>query len=176
MYTRNLILSASAFLLLSAFTLASAVQWHIKDGYSVQFSGTEVEGVFKSLKGTVTFDPKDLEHSRLNFTLDVNSINTGNGMKNKHALSDKWFDAEKYPEITFQSSAISKTSSGFEVTGEMQIHGVRKKMTIPFQFNNETFTASFSVNRMDFGVGSMEGMSAKVSNEIKLKVSIPVQK
>jgi polyisoprenoid-binding protein YceI len=171
---KHYLLAAFSILLFSAFTVQSSIQWKIKEGYSIQFKGTDAEGVFSSLKGNIQFDPKQPESSNFNFSVAVNSINTGNGMKNKHAVSPKWFDAEQFPNITFQSTSVAAKGDGYEVTGNMQIHGVTKSMTIPFQFNDRVFTSSFSVNRIDFGVGTMEGMSKKVSNKIDLTVSIPV--
>ena len=170
------LLALSTIIVLSAFTFKSSVNWKISDGYSVKFSGTDAEGIFKDLEGDVQFDNANPESSSFMFTVAVNSINTGKGMKNKHAVSDKWFDAAKYPNITFKSSSVSKAGDAFKVTGIMNIHGVSKEMTIPFAFNNNSFSSQFSVNRMDFGVGTMEGMSKKVSNEIKLDVTIPVTK
>lgn len=170
------LLALSTIIVLSAFTFKSSVNWKISDGYSIKFSGTDAEGIFKDLKGDVQFDNANPENSSFSFSVAVNSINTGKGMKNKHAVSDKWFDAEKYPNITFKSSSVSKAGDAFKVTGIMNIHGVSKEMTIPFAFNNNSFSSQFSVNRMDFGVGTMEGMSKKVSNEIKLDVTIPVTK
>jgi polyisoprenoid-binding protein YceI len=176
MKTTKFLLALSTIIVLSAFTFKSSVNWQISDGYSVKFSGTDAEGIFKDLEGDVQFDNANPESSSFMFTVAVNSINTGKGMKNKHAVSDKWFDAEKYPNITFKSSSVSKAGDAFKVTGIMSIHGVSKEMTIPFAFNDNSFSSQFSVNRMDFGVGTMEGMSAKVSNEIKLDVTIPVTK
>ncbi len=176
MKSSNFIVLALAVLVLSAFTVVNSSEWKIADGYAINFSGTDAEGVFKDLKGGVQFDAANPENSSFSFTVAVNSINTGNGMKNKHAVSKKWFDAETYPNITFKSSSVAKDGSGYSVTGTMNIHGVAKEMTIPFSFNDGTFTSKFSVNRMDFGVGTMKGMSKKVSNEIKLDVTIPVTK
>lgn len=167
---------AGTFILFSAFTLVSSTIWKVADNHSVKFSGTEVEGVFKTLKGDVNFDPNDLSSSKFSFSIDVNSINTGNGMKNKHAVSDKWFDAKKYPSIVFSSSKIVKDDSQFKVTGTMTIHGVSKEVTIPFSFKNNTIESQFSINRMDYKVGTMEGMSAKVSDKISLDVKIPLTK
>jgi polyisoprenoid-binding protein YceI len=56
------------------------------------------------------------------------------------------------------------------------MHGTKKEITIPFTFRDNKFTGSFTVNRMDYGVGSMEGMSKKVSNEIRLEIFVPVTK
>lgn len=76
------------------------------DNYSVKFSGIDIEGIFKDLKGSIQFNEANVEDSKFNFTINVNPINTGNGMKNKHAISDKWFDAESYPTISFESKKV----------------------------------------------------------------------
>lgn len=176
MKTINYLFAAGALVLFSAFTLTSTMDWKVSEKHSVKFSGTEVDGVFKTLKGDVTFDQNDLSASSFSFTIDVSSINTGNGMKNKHAVSDKWFDAEKYPTITFKSSKIFKEGTQLKVKGTMKIHGVSKEMTIPFSFGNNTIKTKFSVKRLDFKVGTMKGMSKKVSDKISLNVTIPLKK
>lgn len=170
------VLLAGSILILSAFTINTSLNWTISENYEIKFSGTHAEGIFKDLTGSVQFDAANPEKSSFSFKVSVNSINTGNGMKNKHAVSKKWFDANNYPFITFESSSVSKTENNYKVTGTMNIHGVSKEMTIPFSFNGKEFSSKFSINRMDFGVGTMKGMSKKVSNEIKLDVSIPVTK
>lgn len=176
MKTKSYLLIVGAIVLLSAFSISSSINWSMADNYSVKFSGTDVEGIFKDLKGSIQFNEAKIEDSKFNFTINVNSINTGNGMKNKHAISDKWFDAESYPTISFESKKVEKSTNGYLVAGSMKIHGIVKEMSIPFTFENNLFKSSFSVNRMDFKVGTMKGMSKKVSNEIKLDVSIPVSK
>lgn len=165
---------ATVALGLSAFTLQNSVKWKIESNHSIKFSGTDVEGIFKTIDGDITFDKVNLNSSVANFEIDVNSINTGNGMKNKHAISAKWFDAETYPKIKFTSKQFSGKDNNFNATGTMEIHGVKKKITIPFTFTDNTFKSTFSVNRLDYGVGTMKGMSKKVSNEINLDVTIPV--
>lgn len=167
---------AAALIVLSAFTISESINWKISDNHSIKFSGTDAEGIFKELNGDIVFAPDNLSASKCNFSIDVKSINTGNGTKNKHAVSKKWFDAGKYPSIKFTSSEFKVTSRGYFVTGIMDIHGVKKEITLPFSFADQIFTSQFSVNRLDFGVGTMEGMSKSVSNEIKLDISIPVSK
>ncbi len=161
-------------LFLTAFTIKNSIDWKISEGYQVKFSGTDAEGIFKKLSGDIQFDPKNIDSAYCKLIIDVKSINTGNGMKNKHALSDNWFAAEKYPTIEFSSKLFSKSENGYTVTGMLKIHGIEKKITIPFNFKNSIFTSSFSVNRIDYKVGTMKGMMKKVSNEIKLKIIIPV--
>ena len=172
----NTLLLAGSVLVLSAFTWYTSTNWKIADNYSIKFTGTEVDGIFKTLKGDVEFDPSKLSDANFSFTVDVNSINTGNGMKNKHAVSDKWFDAKKYPNIVFKSKSFSKSGNTYTVKGDMNIHGKTKEVSVPFSFEGNKIEAKFSVNRLDYNVGTMEGMSKKVSNEIKLTVSIPLKK
>ena len=99
MKTINYLIITGAIIILSAFTISESVNLKIADNYSIKFSGTEVEGIFKDLKGSVQFDETNLEASKVSFAIAVNSINTGNGTKNKHAVSDKWFDAEQFPNM-----------------------------------------------------------------------------
>lgn len=176
MKTVNYLIISGAIILLSAFTISTSVNWKIANNHSIKFSGTEVEGIFKDLKGSVQFDAANLETSKVSFAVAVNSINTGNGMKNKHAVGKKWFNASEYPTIKFESANFAKTTNGFMAKGNMSIHGVTKEMSIPFTFENGLFKSKFSVNRMDFKIGTMKGMSKKVSNAIELNVTIPVTK
>jgi polyisoprenoid-binding protein YceI len=172
----NSLLLAGLIVLLSAFTWKAATNWEIADNYAIKFSGTDVEGIFKKMSGDVVFDANNLSSANFSFTIDVASINTGNGMKNKHAVSDKWFDSENFPSLVFKSKSFTKSGNGYTVSGTMTIHGITKLITVPFAFSNNTLAANFSVNRLDFKVGTMEGMSEKVSNEIKLDVTIPLKK
>ena len=165
-----------ATLLFSAFTTFKAMNWKIAEGYAIKFTSDNPSGVFTSLKGDVVFDENNLAGSKFDVVVDATSISTGNGMKNKHAKSDKWFDAAKYPNIKFTSSKISKSSNGYEATGTMEIHGVQKEITIPFAFANNTFSSTFNINRLDYKVGTTEGMSAKASKDLKIELSVPVTK
>src|ERR1700744_3162875 len=106
----KLLYPITAVLLLagSAFTFIAAQNWQIADGYSIVFSTSgDVSGAFKGLKGTIAFDDQHPAASSFNVTVDVASVNTGNALQNKHAKSDEWFDAAKYPTIKFTSRSIT---------------------------------------------------------------------
>lgn len=166
--------AAVALLAASAFTVIKSQDWKISDNYSIKFDGGDPSGEFKGLKGTVSFDPNNLASSKFDATIDVASINTGNGMKNTHAKSDKWFDAEKYPSIKFTSTSITKTANGYAATGTLDMHGVQKPVTIPFTFDNNEFKGSFEVNRMDFNVNTAEPNHG--SQKFKVDIDVPVTK
>jgi len=86
MKTINYLIVSGAIILLSAFTINESVNWNISDNHSIKFSGTEVEGIFKDLKGSVQFDETNLDASKISFAVSVNSINTGNGTKTNMQL------------------------------------------------------------------------------------------
>jgi polyisoprenoid-binding protein YceI len=118
----------------SSFTVFFSQEWKIADNSVVKFDGGDPSGQFGSVRGSINFDPGDLATSKFVDSIDVASINTGNGMKNTHAKSEKWFDADKYPTIIFASSAITRTATGYEAKGMLTMHGVQKEVVIPFSF------------------------------------------
>lgn len=152
-------------------------QWKIAENHTISFSNSDVSGVFKEITGTIQFDPANLGTSKMNLKIKVESINTGNGLQNKHAKGDDWFNAEKYPEIEFVSSKIEKTESGYKAVGKLEMHGVTKDISIPFTFVKKgtkgTFVAKFSVNRIDYGVGKKGN---DVGETIKITATLPVVK
>jgi polyisoprenoid-binding protein YceI len=166
--------AAIALIAASAFTVIKSQDWKITDGYSIKFDGGDPSGEFKELKGTVSFDPNDLATSKFDVSVDVATINTGNGMKNKDAKSDKWFDAEKYPVIKFTSTAITKTAEEYDAKGILDMHGVQKEITIPFTFDNNVFAGSFEINRLDYNINTAEPNHG--GTKFKIDLSVPVTK
>jgi polyisoprenoid-binding protein YceI len=166
--------AALTLIIASAFTFVSSQDWKIKDDYSVKFTSKDPSGEFKGLKGTINFDDKDLANSKFDVNIDVTTINTGNGMKNTHAKSDKWLDATKYPTIKFTSSSITSTATGFEAKGILDMHGVQKEITLPFTFKDNVFSASFEVNRLDYNINTAEPEHG--ASVVKVDINVPVTK
>ncbi len=174
---KTLIVLSAVLTLMAAKVSAQVANWNIAPGYSVAFSTSgDAAGIFKTLKGVIKFDPANPGGSSFQVSIDVASINTGNGLMNTHAKSAEWFDATKFPQITFQSTSITGSGSNFQAVGNLTMHGVTKPITIPFTFQRTgaggTFQASFKVNRVQFGVGK----SGDVDDDIALKLSVPVTK
>lgn len=165
---------AVAIITASAFTISKAPSWKISEEYSIKFTSGHPDGIFRGLKGNIHFDEKDLKGSKFEVAVDVSTINTGNGMQNTHAKSDKWFDAAKYPEIKFTSNAITKSAAGYSVKGILDMHGVRKEISFPFTFSKNIFSGSFEVNRNEFGIGDPK--HEKVPATLKIDLSVPVTK
>jgi polyisoprenoid-binding protein YceI len=173
---KKLILPFAAIVLTigSAFTALKTQDWKIADNYSVKFDGGDPSGQFGGLKGTISFDPNDLANSKFDATIDVSTINTGNGMKNTHAKSEKWFDADKYPTIQFTSSAITKAAAGYEAKGTLSMHGVQKEVVIPFTFDDNIFKGTMTVNRLDYNINTAE--PAHGASTFKVEIAVPVTK
>lgn len=170
--------AATALILtMSAFMTIATQDWQIGSNYSIQFSSSDAGGIFKTFKGTVVFDEANLNTSKFDVAIDVASINTGNGLQNKHAKSDEWLDATKYPVIKFTSKKIAKAGAGYQVIGDLDMHGVKKELTFPFTFKKAgtggIFSGSFTVNRSDYKIGKPGG---EVGEAIKVDVSVPVTK
>jgi len=169
----------AAFLLLtgSAFAFIAAQNWQIADGYNIAFSSDDAGGVFKGFKGNIAFDEQNPAASKFDVTIDASTINTGNGLQNKHAKSDEWFDVAKYPQIHFTSKNVARTANGYQVTGDLTLHGVTKSITFPFTFKKTptggAFEGSFTVNRNDYKLGKPGG---DVGESIKIELNVPVTK
>lgn len=166
------------FLLVFFVSLTAFSQgWTILESHKVAFSNKDVSGTFDQISGTIVFDPANLASAKLNFKLKVESINTGNGLQNKHARGDEWFHAEKYPYIEFESTKIEKTEAGFKAMGKLEMHGVKKEVSIPFTFvkkgNKGTFVAKFNVSRSEYNIGKKGN---DVADVLKITATLPVQK
>jgi polyisoprenoid-binding protein YceI len=175
---KKLILSMATLLALAAVFASTLVQgWQVTDKYEIGFSSNDAGGVFKKFTAGIVFDDKNTAVSAFDLSIDAASINTGNALQNKHAKSDEWFDVVKYPVIHYVSKKIVKTATGYQVTGDMDMHGVKKEMVIPFTFqqsgNGGLFKASFTINRNDFHIGKP---GPDVAEAIKVDVSVPVIK
>jgi len=168
-------LAAVTFVIASAFMYATS--WKIADGYTIKFDASGASGSFSGLKGEIVFDPEDLPGSHFNVSVSAASINTGSGLKNKHAKGEKYLYVDKYPLIRFTSSSVKQSGNGYVAAGTLEIRGVKKEISLPFSFSQTAtgglFTASFSVNREDYKVGSS---SFILGSNFKVDISVPVKK
>lgn len=169
-------LMATALLLLSAFTIGKQASWTIDENHSIRFETKKAKGQFNEFEGNITFDENDLNSSSFDVKILVESIITGNWLKNRHAKGEDWFNAEQFPEITFISQQFNKSTRGYEVTGLLTMRGIEKQITMPFTFQNNVFKSSFSVDRTTFNIGGTTGMQGKVGHEVTLDIAVPVKK
>ena len=86
----------SAFLIASAaFTFLPIDHYVVSSGYTIGFVSADPSGSFTSMSGDIYFDDADLVNSKFNLSIDVSTISTGNGMRNKKAQTSEWFNATR---------------------------------------------------------------------------------
>lgn len=159
----------------SAFTLVNkAESWNVKgETYSVKFTSKKFDGLFRGLKSVIHFDENKLTESSFSATIDAGSINTGNGMRNKHARQG--LGAEQFPEIRFESSSIVKSGNQYEALGKLTIKGTTKDIRLPFTFSKTAegglFEGNFSVKPAEYKVEK-----SGTPDQIDIQLSVPVTK
>ena len=128
-----------------------------------------VEGSFGGMKGDLVFDLKNLQSSHFKVCIDAASVNTGNEKRDNHLRNEDFFHVEKFPEICFTSTHISKTSKGYVAKGKLDMHGVTKNVEIPFIYIDHKFIGQLNVNRYDYKVG--EGINTMmVGEDVSLEI------
>jgi polyisoprenoid-binding protein YceI len=145
---------------------------------------SNVHGMFQQPSGTVIVDEVTPANSKVDATLKVSSITTGVEERDTHLKGPDFFDAAKYPVITFVSSGFDKSSAtSYSVTGNLTMHGVTKPVTLAVTaspaFNHaggirRGIEATTSVNRRDFGLlwdFPGEGTGVVVGDNIKITIN-----
>lgn len=140
---------------------------HAKVGFSItHMSISDVDGYFKDVTATITSSKEDLSDAVAEMTAQVSSITTNNEKRDGHLLSPDYFDAEKYPTITFKSSSFKKAKlpNAYVISGNLTMHGVTKPVSFAAIIKkgmnpmSNKMTAGFKVsgkiNRKDFNIGT----------------------
>jgi K(+)-stimulated pyrophosphate-energized sodium pump len=161
---------------------------------AVDFS---IKHIITNTKGSISIDSGwvNLQNpgTKVYIQLDTKSINTQNSGRDEHLMGSDFFDAAKYPAITFEGTEVSLDSLNKEfryaATGKLTMHGVTKDAVINFNFvdlqekegrSGKVQIAGFEgktiVNRVDYGVGSAGGLSEKVVILFDLEAGRPVAK
>ena len=124
---------------------------------------TNVHGQFNKIAGTIDFDPSDVSKTSIALEISVESIFTGIKKRDDHLRSQDFFDADKYPRITFQSTKAERTGfSNCKITGDLTMRGITRSVTIdvnfsgpvnsPFGETSMGFSGKFRVNREEFAI------------------------
>lgn len=131
------------------WALGQTVTWKAdKERSSVKFSVnhlviSKVEGIFKNFEGEMKTSGPDFSDAGISFSVDVFSINTGDAPRDNHLKSNDFFNAEKYPVMTFKSSSLTKvTSSKYLLAGNLTIRDVTKPVKLNVAYTGTTKDAS----------------------------------
>ena len=162
---RKLSLTAAAAVLAASPVLADTYvidKSHSEASFQVRHLMSKVRGNFNDYAGTISVDPAKPESASVEFTIKSASIDTSNENRDKDLRGPNFFDVEKFPTLTFTSTSVkAKDANNLDVTGDLTIHGVTKRVTIPVTVlgtmkmpNGEKggFETAFTINRKDYGI------------------------
>lgn len=168
MSARTLFTLTLAAALLAAMAQPAAAQpksAQLQAGSEIAFTtkqlGVPVEGKFTKFTAQIALDPKKPESGSVAFTIDTGSARFGTAELDAEVPKATWLNVPKFPQATFQSSAIKATGPGkFEVAGKLTIKGSTRDVTVPVQLAQagatSTASGSFAIKRLAFKVGEGE--------------------
>lgn len=156
---------------------------HSKLGFGVtHLLVSTVEGSFKTFDAKITSSKEDFSDAVVEATADVNSINTENDQRDKHLKSPDYFDAEKFPTLTFKSTSFKKVEGKkYKVAGDLTLHGVTKPVELDVTLNGTAvhpyskktiagFKITGKIKRSDFGI-STSTPEAMLSDEVVINAN-----
>ena len=176
----GLALAGGALAATEAFKFDKA---HTLIGFRIRHVVTKVEGRFRDFDGTIALDRSNPSASHVDLTIQVASIDTANENRDKDLRSPNYFDAEKYPAITFKSTKIEpKGSDSYDVTGDLTLHGVTKSIHVPVKHtgfgklqNTEKagFEIAMPLKRSDYG---MTAGAPVVGEDVEINIQVEANK
>ena len=163
---------------------------HSTLGFSVtHLMVSKVPGQFNEYDGKIIFDANDLAASKIDVTIQSASVNTSVAKRDDHLKTADFFDAEKFPTITFASRSIVKEGDQYKVTGDLTLKGVTKEVSFPATIAGPVkspmgdtaigIEASFKINRQDYGITwnkALDSGGYMVSDEVVVNVSVEAHK
>jgi polyisoprenoid-binding protein YceI len=189
---RSAAISSVFALVIGIAAAAQAANWkvdqsHTTVGFAVSHIFTSVQGRFDRFDGTITFDPEKPESAVVRATVEAASINTNNEKRDKHLRSGDFFDVEKHPTLSFESTSgvtEMKNNRG-KLAGNLTIHGVTKPVVFDVTFRGQGkdpsgnvragFAASLNINRKDYGLNWNEVLETGgllVGEEVEIRIDV----
>ncbi|HEY1858760.1 MAG TPA: YceI family protein [Gemmataceae bacterium] len=179
---RRTFLAAAAFALITIAVPARADDYAVDDvhssvGFKIQHLGISwIQGRFDEVSGTFTLD-KDPAKSSFELTLKTESIDTNNKNRDTHLKSPDFFNAKQYPTISFKSKSVKAVDGGYEVKGDLTMHGETKPISFTLKGGKEVdfmgkkrtgFSTELTLKRFDFG---MDKFKEALSDDVQVAVS-----
>ena len=122
-----------------------------------------ITGSFKKFEGSAIAEGTDFNNAKVNFTMDVNSIDTNQSMRDGHLQGSDFFSADAYPQISFVSTSFVKTTGAdYKMVGNLTMRGVTKPVTLNVEYGGAEndghgntklgFEVTGTINRKEFGM------------------------
>jgi polyisoprenoid-binding protein YceI len=193
-FIRNILLASLLALPLLTQSVLAQETWtvdkpHSTANFKVRHFTANVIGAFSDFDGTINLDRENPAKSSVELTIQSASIDTNNENRDKHLRSADFFEVEQFPTITFKSTAVTpKGKDAFEVTGDLTMHGVTKRITLPVTFGGFAKTqhgekAGFEVettlNRKDYGIvwnRALDEGGFMLSDDVKVTINLEMNK
>jgi polyisoprenoid-binding protein YceI len=151
---------------------------------------SEVQGSFKMFGGSMTTSKSDMSDAAISFSVNTASINTDNEKRDGHLRSDDFFNAEKFPAMTFKSTSMKKVGANtYKLMGNLTIRDVTKPVTFNVRYGGEAkngggkmargFTAETTINRMDYNLKwnmLTEAGGAMVGKDVQIRCNLEMVK
>ena len=179
----------------ATFAIAKPVAYQIDPTHSAtvfswsHFGFSTPSANFSDIQGTINVDNEKPAASSVNVTIPLSSINTNVAALDKHIQGAEFFDAAKYPNITFKSTKVeTKDKKHFKIMGDLTIKGVTKPVVLDATLNKQAdhpmtklptigFNATTSFNRSAFGVAAyVPNVGDKITVNITTEASVPAKK
>jgi polyisoprenoid-binding protein YceI len=155
-------------------TVHSSIVFRVKHMNTAYFWGR-----FNNLAGSFSLDEANPAASQFEFQVKVDSVDTGNTKRDTHLKSPDFFNAVQFPVIAFTSQTVKKTASGYDVIGELTLHGVTKPVSVqviptgngkgPSGRPIAGLEATLNFKRSDFGMTNMVG---PVGDDVLVNVGV----
>lgn len=182
-----------------ALTLLSAVAWagvlpvdksHSNVEFKVGHLTGKVSGRFTDFDGTINVDPAKPATGSVTFTIRTASVDTNEPKRDAHLRSEDFFNAEKYPEITFRSSSIKPAGKDrYNVTGTLTMRGISRQLVLPVTFlgwvkdpwgnTKGGFELETKLNRKDYDIvwnKTLDSGGVLVGDEVAISINLEVAK
>jgi len=187
----HLLTAFSAFLLAQSALADVYVidKVHSTMGFQVRHLFSQVPGKFDDFSGQVQFNEADPANSSVEVKIKAASIDTGNEQRDKDLRSPNFFNAAKYPEITFKSKSVKKTGDNTaDITGDLTMHGVTKEVVLKAELLGKGagmqgktvsgWEATTALKRSDFGISwnkAVEGTQI-VGDDVRIDLRVEADK
>jgi len=163
---------------------------HSMATFRIRHLMSNVTGQFRDFEVTARLDRANPAASSVELTIQASSIDTGEASRDEHLRSPDFFEVSKYPTITFKSTTVkAKSATLFDVTGDLTMHGVTKRITLPVTFlgfgknargeDRAGFELDAILDRKDFGITwnkLLDEGGLLLGDEVKVSVSLQVAK
>lgn len=132
-----------------------------------------VEGTFTGMAGEINYDVDRPSSATFSVCVDASTVNTGSKKRDQHLREEDFFSVEEFPTICINSTRIQSTPEGLRFFGTLNMHGVVKEVEFPFTYAEGKFKGSFTINRLDYGLGEGTGSFA-VGEEVEISIECSV--